>query len=38
MDIIANALSKAASLLAFGGSKFTVGWIWEEPACPEEIL
>ncbi|MCI8467244.1 MAG: cyclic lactone autoinducer peptide [Bacilli bacterium] len=38
MNFLANLLSGTASKLANTGSQASVGWIWEEPVCPEEIL
>ncbi|MCI8574915.1 MAG: cyclic lactone autoinducer peptide [Bacilli bacterium] len=38
MNFLANLLSDTASKVANTGSVACVGWIWEEPVCPEEIL
>ncbi|MCI8394432.1 MAG: cyclic lactone autoinducer peptide [Bacilli bacterium] len=38
MNIFANLLSNVTSFLANTGSSACIGLVFEEPACPEEIL
>lgn len=38
MEFLANLVSNTAAKVANNGSVACVGWIWEEPVCPEEIL
>lgn len=38
MNIFANLLSETAASVAENGSSACIGFIFEEPSCPEEIL